>query len=167
MSIRQVYTSIYMLGCPDLTQRHYLTQNTNLCPPGFVPECQRSSSVDYFYYRETLDSTASIDDSGGIYWPVVLCLLAAWTAIMMCYIRGIGTSGKVGSSVEPLSFFVWLWVCFHWSAWCWLVLVNMCFQWLLHGSRCDHFDPCCLGVPSVARPGYASNHRLEDNSCAG
>ncbi|XP_075868224.1 sodium-dependent neutral amino acid transporter B(0)AT1-like [Nelusetta ayraudi] len=66
----------------------------NVNETGFVPECQRSSSVDYFYYRETLDSTASIDDSGGIYWPIVLCLLAAWTVIMMCYIRGIGTSGK-------------------------------------------------------------------------
>ncbi|XP_054461831.1 sodium-dependent neutral amino acid transporter B(0)AT1-like [Anoplopoma fimbria] len=61
---------------------------------GFVPECQRSSTVDYYFYRVTLNSSTSIADSGGIHWPVVLCLLAAWTVMCVCYIRGIGTSGK-------------------------------------------------------------------------
>ncbi|KAM6903982.1 sodium-dependent neutral amino acid transporter B(0)AT1-like [Lycodopsis pacificus] len=61
---------------------------------GFVPECQRSSTLDYYFYRVTLNSSASIDNSGGIHWPVVLCLLAAWTFLSVCYIRGIGTSGK-------------------------------------------------------------------------
>ncbi|KAM6903981.1 sodium-dependent neutral amino acid transporter B(0)AT1-like [Lycodopsis pacificus] len=61
---------------------------------GFVPECQRSSTVDYYFYRVTLNSTASIGDSGGIHWPIVLCLLAAWTVVAICCIRGIGTSGK-------------------------------------------------------------------------
>lgn len=65
------------------------------CVAEFVSECQRSSTVDYFYYRVTLNSTRSIDDSGGIHWPIVLCLLAAWTIIWICYIRGISTSGKV------------------------------------------------------------------------
>ncbi|KAF1381408.1 hypothetical protein PFLUV_G00153630 [Perca fluviatilis] len=61
---------------------------------GFVPECQRSSTVDYYFYRVTLNSSASIADSGGIQWPIVLCLLTAWTVIAICCIRGIGTSGK-------------------------------------------------------------------------
>ncbi|XP_078124456.1 sodium-dependent neutral amino acid transporter B(0)AT1-like [Sander vitreus] len=61
---------------------------------GFVPECQQSSTVDYYFYRVTLNSSASIVDSGGIHWPIVLCLLAAWTVMCVCYIRGIGTSGK-------------------------------------------------------------------------
>uniref|UniRef100_A0A671U8Y6 Transporter n=1 Tax=Sparus aurata TaxID=8175 RepID=A0A671U8Y6_SPAAU len=61
---------------------------------GFVSECQRSSTVDYYFYRVTLNSSTSIDDSGGIHWPIVLCLLSAWTVIFICYIRGISTSGK-------------------------------------------------------------------------
>uniref|UniRef100_A0AAQ4R8G9 Transporter n=1 Tax=Gasterosteus aculeatus aculeatus TaxID=481459 RepID=A0AAQ4R8G9_GASAC len=61
---------------------------------GFVPECQRSSTVDYYFYRVTLNSSASIGDSGGIHWPIVLCLLTAWSVMCVCYIRGIGTSGK-------------------------------------------------------------------------
>uniref|UniRef100_A0A672H4N5 Transporter n=1 Tax=Salarias fasciatus TaxID=181472 RepID=A0A672H4N5_SALFA len=61
---------------------------------GYVPECQESSTVDYYFYRETLNTSTSIADSGGVHWPIVLCLLSAWTIICICYIRGIGTSGK-------------------------------------------------------------------------
>ncbi|XP_069372749.1 sodium-dependent neutral amino acid transporter B(0)AT1-like [Paralichthys olivaceus] len=60
----------------------------------FVPECQESSTVDYYFYRVTLNTTTSIADSGGLHWPIVVCLFTAWTFICICYIRGIGTSGK-------------------------------------------------------------------------
>ncbi|XP_075868228.1 sodium-dependent neutral amino acid transporter B(0)AT1-like isoform X2 [Nelusetta ayraudi] len=60
----------------------------------FIPECDRSSTVDYFFYRVTLNSSTSIADSGGIHWPIVICLLAAWTVVAICYMRGISTSGK-------------------------------------------------------------------------
>ncbi|XP_026204551.1 sodium-dependent neutral amino acid transporter B(0)AT1-like [Anabas testudineus] len=60
----------------------------------YVPECQQSSTVDYYFYRVSLNSSASISESGGIHWPMVVCLLAAWTVICVCYIRGIRTSGK-------------------------------------------------------------------------
>lgn len=66
-----------------------------VAPAGFVPECQQSSTVDYFFYRETLNSSASISDSGGIQWPIVVCLLAAWTVVGICCIRGISSTGKV------------------------------------------------------------------------
>ncbi|XP_019206363.1 sodium-dependent neutral amino acid transporter B(0)AT1 [Oreochromis niloticus] len=61
---------------------------------GFISECQRSSTVDYYFYRVTLNASASIADSGGLQWPIVICLLAAWTVVCICYIRGISTSGK-------------------------------------------------------------------------
>ncbi|XP_058475928.1 sodium-dependent neutral amino acid transporter B(0)AT1-like [Solea solea] len=61
---------------------------------GFVPECQESSTVDYFFYRVTLNSSQSIADSGEIQWPIVVCLLAAWTVVAICCIRGISTTGK-------------------------------------------------------------------------
>uniref|UniRef100_A0A3Q3L7B6 Transporter n=1 Tax=Mastacembelus armatus TaxID=205130 RepID=A0A3Q3L7B6_9TELE len=56
--------------------------------------CQQSSPVDYYFYRETLNSSASISDSGGVHWPIVVSLLVAWAVICICYIRGIRTSGK-------------------------------------------------------------------------
>ncbi|XP_059205545.1 sodium-dependent neutral amino acid transporter B(0)AT1-like [Centropristis striata] len=83
----------------------------NQCPlndngTGFVPECQRSSPVDYYFYRVTLNTTTSIADSGGIHWPIVLCLLAAWTVLCVCYIRGIGTSGKAVYVTSTLPYVV-------------------------------------------------------------
>ncbi|XP_013882034.1 sodium-dependent neutral amino acid transporter B(0)AT1 [Austrofundulus limnaeus] len=60
----------------------------------FVPECQQSSTVDYFFYRVTLNSSTTIEQLGGIHWPIVLCLLAAWSIVAICCIRGISTSGK-------------------------------------------------------------------------
>uniref|UniRef100_A0A8C7YQX0 Transporter n=1 Tax=Oryzias sinensis TaxID=183150 RepID=A0A8C7YQX0_9TELE len=60
----------------------------------FVSECQRSSTVDYYFYRVSLNSTFSIADSGGLHPPIVICLLAAWTVVAICCIRGISTSGK-------------------------------------------------------------------------
>ncbi|XP_056876476.1 sodium-dependent neutral amino acid transporter B(0)AT1-like [Takifugu flavidus] len=71
----------------------------NHCPlndnrTGFVSECQQSTTVDYFFYRVTLKSTTSIEDSGGINWPIVACLFAAWSLVAICCMRGISTSGK-------------------------------------------------------------------------
>ncbi|XP_072226214.1 sodium-dependent neutral amino acid transporter B(0)AT1-like [Leuresthes tenuis] len=72
----------------------------------FIPECQRSSTVDYYFYRVTLNSSASIADSGGIHWPMVVCLLASWTVVAICCIRGISTSGKAVYVTAILPYFV-------------------------------------------------------------
>uniref|UniRef100_A0A669CZU6 Transporter n=1 Tax=Oreochromis niloticus TaxID=8128 RepID=A0A669CZU6_ORENI len=60
---------------------------------GLVAECARSTTVDYFWYRETLNTSAAIDDAGGLQWWMVLALFAAWTLLYVCCIRGIETSG--------------------------------------------------------------------------
>ncbi|XP_053718306.1 sodium-dependent neutral amino acid transporter B(0)AT1-like [Synchiropus splendidus] len=73
---------------------------------GYVPECQQSSTVDYYFYRVTLDTTTSISESGGIHWPIVVCLVAAWTVIGICCIRGISTSGKAVYITAILPFIV-------------------------------------------------------------
>ncbi|XP_008058899.1 sodium-dependent neutral amino acid transporter B(0)AT1 [Carlito syrichta] len=62
---------------------------------GLVDECARSSSVDYFWYRETLNISTSISDSGSIQWWLLLCLTCAWSVLYVCTIRGIETTGKV------------------------------------------------------------------------
>ncbi|XP_037120688.1 sodium-dependent neutral amino acid transporter B(0)AT1-like [Syngnathus acus] len=61
---------------------------------GFVAECQQSSTVDYFFYRVTLNSSTSISDSGELHWPIVVCLCCAWTVVCICCINGISSSGK-------------------------------------------------------------------------
>uniref|UniRef100_A0A3Q1IT85 Transporter n=1 Tax=Anabas testudineus TaxID=64144 RepID=A0A3Q1IT85_ANATE len=76
--------SLQFLSRPHLHSTYYLT----------IYILFLSSTVDYYFYRVSLNSSASISESGGIHWPMVVCLLAAWTVICVCYIRGIRTSGK-------------------------------------------------------------------------
>uniref|UniRef100_A0A671RLL8 Transporter n=1 Tax=Sinocyclocheilus anshuiensis TaxID=1608454 RepID=A0A671RLL8_9TELE len=73
---------------------------------GLEPECARSSPVDYFWYRETLNSSAAIEDSGGLQWWLVLCLFCAWTVLYVCCIRGIETTGKAVYITSTLPYLV-------------------------------------------------------------
>jgi len=59
------------------------------------PECEKSSATTYYWYRETLDITSSIADSGGLNWRMTLSLLAAWIIVCLAVIRGIQSSGRV------------------------------------------------------------------------
>ncbi|CAK6444230.1 unnamed protein product [Pipistrellus nathusii] len=67
----------------------------NLNQTGFVEECQGSSSVSYFWYRQTLNITIDIDYSGSIQWRLLVCLAACWAILYLCVIRGIESTGKV------------------------------------------------------------------------
>lgn len=60
-----------------------------------VPECDKSSATTYFWYRQTLNITSSIDDTGGLNWKMTLSLLVAWILVCMAVIKGIQSSGKV------------------------------------------------------------------------
>lgn len=62
-----------------------------------VPECDKSSATTYFWYRQTLNITSSIDDTGGLNWKMVLSLLVAWILVCLAVIKGIQSSGKVSS----------------------------------------------------------------------
>ncbi|KAK7135834.1 hypothetical protein R3I94_014493 [Phoxinus phoxinus] len=59
------------------------------------PECEKSSATTYYWYRETLDITSSIADSGGLNWKMTLSLLGAWIIVCLAVIRGIQSSGRV------------------------------------------------------------------------
>ncbi|NP_001087657.1 solute carrier family 6 (neutral amino acid transporter), member 19 S homeolog [Xenopus laevis] len=72
----------------------------------YVSECARSSSVDYFWYRETLNVSTKIDDSGNIQWWLVLCLACAWGVLYVCTIRGIETTGKAVYVTSTLPYVV-------------------------------------------------------------
>ncbi|XP_056270946.1 sodium-dependent neutral amino acid transporter B(0)AT1-like [Pseudoliparis swirei] len=73
---------------------------------GVVEECARSSTTDYFWYRETLNTSESIDEFGSPQWWIVLSLIAAWTVLFVCCIRGIETSGKAVYVTSTLPYVV-------------------------------------------------------------
>ncbi|XP_041104324.1 sodium- and chloride-dependent transporter XTRP3-like [Polyodon spathula] len=61
----------------------------------YVPECEKSSSTDYFWYRETLNISSSIEDHGGIQMGQALCLVLSWMVVYLCVLRGTESTGKV------------------------------------------------------------------------
>ena len=60
-----------------------------------VPECESSSSISYFFFRETLNVSESIDETTTWNWKITLCYITAWIVIYVCVIKGIKSSGKV------------------------------------------------------------------------
>ncbi|KYO33141.1 sodium-dependent neutral amino acid transporter SLC6A17 [Alligator mississippiensis] len=58
-------------------------------------ECEKSSATTYFWYREALDISNSISESGGLNWKMTVCLLTAWSIVCLAMIKGIQSSGKV------------------------------------------------------------------------
>lgn len=59
------------------------------------PECDRSSATTYFWYRQTLNTTSTIAESGGLNVKMTLSLLVAWVIVCLAVIKGIASSGKV------------------------------------------------------------------------
>ncbi|XP_076808609.1 sodium-dependent neutral amino acid transporter B(0)AT3-like [Clavelina lepadiformis] len=61
----------------------------------YVQECAEAGTTSYFWYRDTLNVSPTIDETGGLVWWVVVCLILAWTVIWVTMIKGIESSGKV------------------------------------------------------------------------
>lgn len=62
------------------------------------PECDKSSATTYFWYRQTLNTTSTIAESGGLNVKMTLSLLVAWVIVCLAVIKGIASSGKVEES---------------------------------------------------------------------
>nr|CAB3266317.1 sodium-dependent neutral amino acid transporter B(0)AT2 [Phallusia mammillata] len=69
------------------------------CPMinGTIPvhECNVSSPTNYFWYRETLDISNTIDSGSELNWRMVLVLFIAWVIVFLGMNKGIKSSGKV------------------------------------------------------------------------
>ncbi|KAM9775946.1 sodium-dependent neutral amino acid transporter B(0)AT1-like [Syngnathus typhle] len=61
---------------------------------GLNEECAKSTPVNYFWYRQTLNITTDISISGSLQWWLVVCLACAWLIMYICMIRGIQSVGK-------------------------------------------------------------------------
>ncbi|XP_042216097.1 sodium-dependent neutral amino acid transporter B(0)AT3-like isoform X4 [Homarus americanus] len=60
-----------------------------------VAECELSSETAYFWYRQTIDASPSISETGGVKWWMALCLTISWVLVWLCIMKGIQSSGKV------------------------------------------------------------------------
>ncbi|KTG37754.1 hypothetical protein cypCar_00025623 [Cyprinus carpio] len=52
-------------------------------------------SFQYFFYRETLNISSSIDENGGLHMGQALCLLLAWIIVYLFIVRGVKSTGMV------------------------------------------------------------------------
>lgn len=73
-------------SCPMETQG-------NLTVP--LLECDVSGPTSYFWYRNALEISTSIEDTQGVKWKMLLCLIFAWGVVYACIWKGIKSSGKV------------------------------------------------------------------------
>uniref|UniRef100_A0A8C6E4M8 Transporter n=1 Tax=Moschus moschiferus TaxID=68415 RepID=A0A8C6E4M8_MOSMO len=78
----------------------------SVCPlngnrTGYVEECEKASSTQYFWYRKTLNISPSIQESGAVQWEPALCLILAWLVVYLCILRGTESTGKVEQLVNP------------------------------------------------------------------
>lgn len=59
-----------------------------------VDECAKSSETAYYWYREALDISPSMEETGGIKWWMALCLLLSWTVVFFIIRQGVQSAGK-------------------------------------------------------------------------
>lgn len=75
--------------------------------PQYVPECERSSPTSYFWYRNALNISDSISDSGEFNWKLFLCLLLAWVIVYAINWKGLAIMGKVSHLMSILKVLYW------------------------------------------------------------
>uniref|UniRef100_A0AC11CMY5 Solute carrier family 6 member 20 n=1 Tax=Ovis aries TaxID=9940 RepID=A0AC11CMY5_SHEEP len=78
----------------------------SVCPlngnrTGYVEECEKASSTQYFWYRKTLNISPSIQESGAVQWEPALCLVLAWLVVYLCILRGTESTGKMEQLANP------------------------------------------------------------------
>ena len=69
---------------------------------GYNVECEKSTPVNYFWYRNTLDITPNIEISGSLKWWMVISVATAWGVMYICFIKGIESMGKVSGPGENI-----------------------------------------------------------------
>lgn len=71
-------------------------------------ECQLAGPFEYFWYRETLDITASVSDWSHFNWPVAFCLLLAWLISYACLVKGLSSSKQLVYVVSTFPYVILL-----------------------------------------------------------
>lgn len=61
---------------------------------GTLEECSVATSTQYFFYRETLNTSPTIDYNGGVHMGQALCLLLAWVLSYLLVSNGVKSTGK-------------------------------------------------------------------------
>lgn len=91
--------SLHALSCQDPLPWASCPLNSNRT--GYEEECEKTSSTQYFWYRQTLNISPSLEASGSVQWEQALCLTLAWLVVYLCILRGTASTGKVRAGHSP------------------------------------------------------------------
>ncbi|KAM9775884.1 sodium-dependent neutral amino acid transporter B(0)AT3-like [Syngnathus typhle] len=69
-------------------------------------ECEKSTPVNFFWYRQTLNITTDIETNGCLQSRLVACLGIAWLLVYICFIKGIKSMGKAVYVTTTLPYLV-------------------------------------------------------------
>ncbi|KAG7260227.1 hypothetical protein CRUP_007880 [Coryphaenoides rupestris] len=67
----------------------------NITAMGPEEECQQTTPTEYFFYRQTLNISSSIEETGGMHMGQVLCLVLAWIITYLFILKGVKSTGRV------------------------------------------------------------------------
>ena len=81
----------------------YATCPLNLNKTGYETVCLQSGSTEYFWYKSTLNISESLDETGGLVWWMVCCLVLAWFVLWVGMVKGIESSGKVSTCMRGVN----------------------------------------------------------------
>ncbi|XP_044266712.1 sodium- and chloride-dependent glycine transporter 2-like isoform X3 [Tribolium madens] len=92
------------LGGQNAVKNH--TNETFLLHQNDSFENRMKTPADEFFHYHILQISDSIEDQGGIVWPLLLCNVIAWVITYLCIIKGVKTVGKVVYFTATFPFFV-------------------------------------------------------------
>lgn len=92
------YSVLYSLPSQSVLPWAECPINSNRTGP--IEECERATPTQYFFFRETLNISPSIEENGGIHTGQALCLLLAWMITYLFIVRGVKSTGKVRKSLK-------------------------------------------------------------------
>ncbi|XP_023931329.1 sodium- and chloride-dependent glycine transporter 1-like [Lingula anatina] len=83
-----------VVGEGTQTNATNFTSRTTLLNTTDTTEVIATSPSEEYFYRNVLEMTDGIENSGGLKWDLSLCLLLAWLIVFLVLIKGIKSLGK-------------------------------------------------------------------------
>lgn len=90
-----LFCSVCFTSLPSQSTLPWADCPLNSNRTGPLEECETATSTKYFFYRETLNISSSVEENGGVQWGQALCLLLAWAITYLLISKGIKSTGKV------------------------------------------------------------------------
>ncbi|XP_004521781.1 sodium- and chloride-dependent glycine transporter 1 [Ceratitis capitata] len=94
------------IDCQNKWNTEYCVEVLDLGKRNFTHHTGFRTPADEFFHFEILKISESIEDLGGIVWPLFWCLIFVWLSVYVCIIRGIKTVGKVVYFTAVFPFFI-------------------------------------------------------------